>query len=225
MYDASWFKTDLQIHQLLTVLRKRHLFDSTMVIVTSDHGECLGERDQFRHGPFPYEESMHIPLLVKYPKDVGKAPGPDNRLTSTIDLMPTITELTGCIVGHGETNGISMLDGGGRHEFVVNQRWMNRRGELERVRQRFPHADWDWYDLGHVIALRDDRYKYVWTSRGPKFLFDLVSDPREEHNLAGANGTEVQRFERRLDNWWRNLDIQEGWDEERLCPKRRPLDR
>lgn len=224
MYDASWFKTDLQIHQIVTALRKRGLFESTMIVVTSDHGECLGERDLFGHGPFPYEESMHLPLVVKYPTGMGPPQGPDARLTSTIDLAPTIAELAGCDVEDGEMDGISLLDRTRRHEFVVNQRWMNRRGELDQVKSKYPHANWDWYDLGHVIALRDERYKYIWTARGSQFLFDMVSDPHEQHDLAGRNGTDLERFEHKLKDWLDHLVVREGLDEELLRPNRRALD-
>jgi arylsulfatase A-like enzyme len=224
MYDASWYKTDGQIHELVSSLRARSLFDSTMIVVTSDHGECLGERDLFGHGPFPYEESMHLPLIVKYPRDAAPPPGPNDRLTSTIDITPTIAELAGCPVQSDEMNGIPLLDPARRHEFVVNQRWMNRRGELDRVRRKYPHGDWDRYELGHVIALRDDQYKFVWTSKGPRYLFDMKQDPGENDNLVGHNGTPVERFEKMLANWKNQLVIHEGWDEERLRPNRRPLD-
>ncbi|MCH7886257.1 MAG: hypothetical protein IIC01_13550 [Planctomycetes bacterium] len=151
-------------------------------------------------------------------------PGPNARLTSTIDLAPTIVELAGCDVENGEMDGISLLDRTRQHEFVVNQRWMNRRGELDLVKSKYPHANWDWYDLGHVIALRDERYKYVWTARGSQFLFDMVSDPQEQHDLAGQNGTDLVRFERKLKHWLDNLVVREGLDEELLRPNRRALD-
>ncbi len=224
MYDASWYKTDFQIQTLVSALRRSDRFDSSMIVITSDHGECLGERDLFGHGPFPFEESMHLPLLVKYPEGVGPAPGRSNRLTSTIDIAPTICEITGCPIPQEEINGISLLDPSRTHEFVVNQRWMNRRGELEAVRKKYPLGQWHWYDLGHVIALRDKRYKFVWTSRGARYLFDMDKDPTEETNLLATNGRAAQEFEQRLERWRNGLVIREGWEEERLRPKRRPLD-
>jgi arylsulfatase A-like enzyme len=225
MYDASWFKTDLQIRQFTDILRQQDLFESTMIIITSDHGEYLGERDMFGHGPFPYQEAMQVPLLVKYPKEAGKLPGPDDRVTSTIDLMPTICAMGGCAVDNGEINGISLLDTARRHEFVINQRWSYRRGGVEPLVTQYPHYDWAAHDLGHIIALRDERYKYVWTAKGPSYLFDLKCDPREKQNLVDSDDGETAalttEYARKLEDWRTGLTMWEGCDERMLRPTRR----
>ena len=225
MYAAAWLKTDQQIRGMVEALRQQNLFDSTLIAITSDHGESLGERDQVRHGAFPYQEAMHVPLIVKYPKGVGKAPGPDERLSSTIDLMPTICELGGCPVHQSETNGISLLDNTRRHKYVINQRWSYRKANVQELAAQYPHYDWAAYDLGHVIALRDDRYKYVWTSKGASYLFDLQYDPGEKHNLAEAGEWDcdgiLAHYAQMLQDWRADLNVREGWDESRLRPKRR----
>lgn len=225
MYNAAWLKTDRQIERMVQALRHQGLFDSTMIAITSDHGEFLGERNLFRHGPFPYQETMHVPLIVKYPTGVGNAPGPDQRLTSTIDLMPTICELGACPVDQSETNGISLLDNTRRHKYVINQRWSYRKANVQELAAKYPHYDWAAYDLGHVIALRSNRYKYVWTAKGSSYLFDLEHDPGEEHNLAEAgekdcDGILADHVEM-LRDWRANLTLREGWDECRLRPTRR----
>lgn len=82
--------------QLLTffeVLKRRELFDNSLIVVTSDHGQLLGEHGKFNHGTFLYDELLRVPLLIKYPKDM-ELEIDNNRIGGYISL----TSLKGIIL-------------------------------------------------------------------------------------------------------------------------------
>ncbi|NJE03844.1 sulfatase-like hydrolase/transferase [Thermococcus sp. MV11] len=58
-----------QLLVFFNILKKRGLFDNSLIIVTSDHGQLLGEHGKFNHGTFLYDELLRVPLLIKYPKN------------------------------------------------------------------------------------------------------------------------------------------------------------
>jgi arylsulfatase A-like enzyme len=209
MYDASFKKCDDQLAAVFAVLQRRGLYDNSMIVVTSDHGELIGERgDQMDHGMFPYDEVMRIPLVIKYPRELGRR-GSTDRLTSTIDLVPTFCELAGIELPDDQTQGISLL-GDGEHEFVVQQRQNFHRISFEDFKRRFPHVDLDWLNLGHVVAWKDRRHKFVWTSKGRRFLFDLQNDPGELKDLAATETATLDAYQDRFDAWRDGLQVTVG---------------
>lgn len=91
LYDDAISHVDKYIGQLIKTLKKMQLYDKTIIIVTSDHGEELGERGYFfKHGDSLYQELIHIPLILKVPN--FKTVTTEAKVR-TIDYMPTILDL------------------------------------------------------------------------------------------------------------------------------------
>lgn len=89
-YDAEINYLDFAVGRLLERLREKGLYDDTLIIVTADHGEHLGEHGQFSHQFSVGEELLHVPLMIKYPGNSGQGTTIDNPLVSTIDVYQTI---------------------------------------------------------------------------------------------------------------------------------------
>ena len=113
-YDGALRYTDDQIARLITRLKTLGLYDSTTIIVTSDHGEGFGEHGYFLHAHHLFEEFIHVPLIVKPAK--GSKFDPGSRVATpsdTRDLFQSISRLMGVKPGRlGEPR--SMLVGIGR---------------------------------------------------------------------------------------------------------------
>jgi len=90
-YDGNIYYADEQLGMLLNYLNESGLLKKTIVIITSDHGEILGEHEFFDHGPL-YYEGIHTPLIIYFPKHKG---GTINYPVSNLDIAPTILEGTG----------------------------------------------------------------------------------------------------------------------------------
>ena len=182
MHDASIKKNDTLVHRIIETLKSSGIYDDTMIIITADHGEFLGERDQVSHGLYLYEESVRVPLIIKYPRECAVA-GTHERLVSTIDLAPTVLDLAGTdIRSHlAEAQGVSLLQDAA-HEFVVTERKNFAKG-LDFWKTQYPDHDFDQFDYGCLISFKMPARKFIWSSKGRHALFDLESDPGETTNL------------------------------------------
>jgi arylsulfatase A-like enzyme/Tfp pilus assembly protein PilF len=147
----------------------------TIIVVTSDHGESLGEHGELTHGLFAYEATLHVPLVLW---GSGVAPGRDDRSARHVDLVPTILGLLGLPVPAG-LPGRSLLEpeaaGGSYFEALstsLNRGWAPLRGVLR------------------------DRQK--WISLPLPELYDLSRDAKEEKNLYSDERRVARELERAL---------------------------
>jgi choline-sulfatase len=170
-YGAISF-VDNQIARLLAVLRETGRLDDTVVIVTSDHGEMLGERGAWYKMSF-YEGSARVPLLVSWPAQfeasrVGAA-------VSTMDLLPTLVDLAaGDGDGHSGVAPVGPLDG---HSLLPHL--TGRPGRDEAIGEYLAEGA-----IAPIVMIRRDQHKFIHSPADPDQLFDLVADPEERTNLA-----------------------------------------
>ena len=89
-YDSSIHRADWAVGELLSWLERHDLYDDTLIIVTSDHGEHLGEQGRFSHQFSVEEELLRVPLIIKYPGSRGGGAVDDNPFASVADVYATI---------------------------------------------------------------------------------------------------------------------------------------
>jgi len=188
LYDGEIASTDAAVGALLDRLAART--GPLLTVLTSDHGESLGEHGyHFAHGEYLYEESLRIPLLIRYPGVVA-AGVRDDAAALNIDIAPTILALAG-IAGMQGVEGRPLLargDGGagtratatrGRDVTWAESDYQLIHPENPRYYIPGPHGRWS--------AASDGRHKLIHIPRpGGEFLelYDLAGDPGETHNLA-----------------------------------------
>lgn len=98
LYDGEVHYVDAELGRLLDALRTAALLETTVIVVTADHGESLGEHEYwFEHGRYAYEVTCRVPLLVRLPGDLKGRPSPRRETAdvSLVDLGPTLLELAG----------------------------------------------------------------------------------------------------------------------------------
>jgi choline-sulfatase len=174
-YDGEVAWCDELVGRLVTALRETGALENTLVVVTSDHGEALGEHGEDVHGYFVYEATLRVPLIIRGP---GVTPGTRvGTLARTIDLFPTVLELMG--VGGGQASSGRSFAPALRGERVTD--------EPAFAESLVPLLHYGWSDLR---AVRDGRWKYILAPR-PE-LYDLDADPGELHNLAGEQETRAR---------------------------------
>ena len=93
LYDASVHYMDQHIGQVIDFLEKQEMLDDTLILLTADHGELLGQHGIYSHVS-AYEPNIRVPLILRHP---GRYPGPRrfDALVGTIDLLPTLLDLAG----------------------------------------------------------------------------------------------------------------------------------
>jgi arylsulfatase A-like enzyme/tetratricopeptide (TPR) repeat protein len=166
-YDGAVAWSDELVGRLIAALRDSGTLDSTLVIVTSDHGEALGDHGEDTHGYFVYESTLRVPLVVRGPR-IGPGTTVDV-LVRTVDLYPTILEVTG-LGPPPRTSGRSVVSA------LRDGRMTDEPSFAESL---VPRLHYGWSDLH---AVRDGRWKYILAPR-PE-LYDLQNDPGETKNLA-----------------------------------------
>lgn len=160
-YLACTHFVDHQVGRVLTALRKSRYSENTIVVLFSDHGYHLGEKDRVSKQGL-WEESVRVPLIVQAP---GMSSGHSNLPVGLIDIYPTLLELSG-LPAKESNEGLSLRP-------ILA-------GEDVRWRHSIPTT----YAKGSH-SLRSERFRYLRFPNGEEELYDHQQDPQEWANLAG----------------------------------------
>jgi len=182
-YDGEVAYTDSLIGEFRKALVERGLLEKSFVILTSDHGEGLGDHGEMFHGYFIYESTIHVALIVRPPAatDTGRVV---DTAVSHVDLMPTVldaVDLPYPDVVHGRSLVPLMF---GARESAPRSVYSE---------SMYPLLHYGWAPLR---SIRTDRFKLIDVPRTE--LFDLSTDRREEDNLAETRADTSSELDRRL---------------------------
>lgn len=189
-YYACISGVDEQFGRILQALKDAGLEENTIVVFTSDHGDCLGIHEEVTKNN-PYEESMRVPLLIRYPSQLK--PRRDPLLISTPDLYPTLLGLIGLsdfIPSEVDGTDFSPYLATGKGA-VPKSQWYMRidNGQLE----------------GGLRGVRTERYTYVVDLKNPEeqgiLLFDRETDPYQMKNIAPENQSLIRELDDELNKW------------------------
>lgn len=186
LYLAEVAYVDDHLGRITEVLKEEGELDRSLLIVTSDHGELLGEHRMSGHEFALYEELLRIPLLARYPKSIP--PGTVvTAATCPIDVVPTVhhllnLEIPPSIAGRSflpignDTSERALLAEYHQPEKLLQEYWGNK----------YPQTDMSRFDVS-LVAVREGSYKYLQDDRGNVQLYDVKTDPQEQNNLAVIN--------------------------------------
>jgi arylsulfatase len=177
-YYGSVTFIDEQIGRILAALKKRGLYDNTLILFFADHGDMLGDHHLWRK-TYAYESSAKIPMILRWPGSMGAARQRGGKLpqpTELRDVLPTFLDAAGVAIPSG-LDGRSLLD-------LVRGQTGNWRPFIDLEHSMC-------YSNDHWTALTDGRHKYIYYAYdGREQLFDLEKDPGECHDLAGEPGSQ-----------------------------------
>jgi len=163
-------QTDQCIGNLLSYLKSHGLYENSIIVLTSDHGDATGELGRRAHSYLIYPEVMHVPLIVHLPKSMR------SKLTYNPDRISTLTDITPSLyylLGHRPIKQDPML---GQPLFAETKE------ELDRYRrdELFLASD-----MTAIYGILDKgRFMYVtYAAPSRSYLFDLATDPNAEHNI------------------------------------------
>jgi arylsulfatase A-like enzyme len=198
MYDGGIVHSSDLLARVVAALRARGTLDDTVLVVLADHGEILGERDgHFGHGPSFYQESIGVPLLVRYPPRIP-AGARVAQPVSTLGVAATIFDLAGLEppptfqVGSLRplATGESSAEGGpilAELHPMAGAPAPEKKGSDPQM-----HTD------RRYRLFREGSMKLVTSSKGDALLYDLAADPRESRDLAAERPDDVARMQARL---------------------------
>ena len=178
-YDAEVAYADAMLGRLLDRLADVHALDRTLIVVTADHGESLGEHGEATHGLFAYDATLAVPLVLS---GAGLAPSVVEAPAGHADILPTVVDLLGIAAPAGLTG-----------ESLVTPPAMDRPVYFEALDA---HLTRDWAPLTGVATAQ---WKYI--DLPLPELYDLAADPYEVTNVvarAPARATALARQRARL---------------------------
>jgi len=176
-------EVDAQIGRLIAGLKASGAWDTTLIVLTSDHGEMMGDHQLFSKLGF-YDQSFHIPLVVRDPRKPRAHGRTVTAFSESVDIMPTVLQAIG-------TDVPGWLDGRALTPFLD--------GETPADWRREAHWEYDFREVASgeaqealglamddctMTVIRDEDIKYVHFAALPPLLFDLAADPHETRNVA-----------------------------------------
>ena len=180
LYDGEIAYADHQLGRLIAWLKQQRLYDGSLIVLLSDHGESLGEHGEREHGFFIYNATVHIPLIVKPPAGRGFQPGRVAGPVETTSVAPTLLTFA------GGTDPIQKQFQAG--SLLVKQAPSDAYSETF-----YPFNSFGWSPLH---ALETGQYHYI-DAPEPE-LYDLAADPGEQKNLAATQPAMVAVLKNKL---------------------------
>ncbi len=167
-YDRGVAVADSAVGKLVSFLKSQSLLDDSLIVIASPNGESLGAHGEDTHGIFLYEETIHVPLVLKLPKNRMAGKEVKNR-ARLLDIAPTVLAEAGIPVP-SQMQGQSLL--------------RIAQGSSQGEQAAYSRSDLPQQGFGCSLleSWRAGKYLYI---RAPRpELYDLLTDPKATHNLA-----------------------------------------
>ena len=182
LYDGEIAYADHELGNLIAWLKQNHLYDSSLIVALSDHGESLGEHGEDEHGFFVYNATVHVPLIVKPPAGSGIAAGRRREPVETTAVAPTLLQLAGL---KDSTDPI--------HAQLQSQALLETKSGTKQAAPDpaysetfYPFSSFGWSPLH---ALESERFHFI-EAPIPE-LYDLETDAGETRNIAAEQPATV----------------------------------
>ena len=198
--DAEVRACDDNFRAVLDAFRARGLYDDTVVILTSDHGDVMGDRPPWwGHLGEICDSLIHVPLVVRHP-GVFDPGARISGMTQTHDVFATLCEIAGVDVpGPASQQSRSLIPaarGEGLREFALAEHFTPVQ-LMERVLRIAPDFDVRRYNRS-LKAWRSTTEKYVYSTDGRDQYYQLLSDPRQHHNLVATHPGRVKELREQM---------------------------
>jgi arylsulfatase A-like enzyme len=203
-YQAELIYADHLISTFVDELRTSNVLDDSILIITSDHGELLGEHNQLNHGGTVWEEIFRLPFLIRFPeKFTGGAVY--NGMTSALDIMPTLLD----IIGLDELRQTSVLDG--KSILELSQQYEERTLVVDAPPIVLPERLKAYPNVlargSHISrAVRNSKYKYIWQSNGYRYLYPVGEVESDGNNRLTDKPEIVKEMHTYMEEYYKSID-------------------
>ena len=188
-YDTAIANVDKAIGRLFRYLKKHKLYDNTMIVLTSDHGEFFGEHRLVEHSKDVYQEVIHVPLLFKQLNQRKGAVSP--HVISSVDIPGMIVRSLGEDM---REKGSELFERVSGNHPVIAENYYTRSIDLS-------HPVWGQRFMRIRAVLYDFPYKYILSSDGQDEMYHIENDKTESHNLVKEEIARGDKYRRELSQY------------------------
>jgi tetratricopeptide (TPR) repeat protein len=178
-YDGEIAYTDSAMGKLFAELHTRGLYENTVIAVMGDHGEAFGEHGELRHGMFLYDETIHVPLLVKFPHQRCAGKTISDRVP-LVDVAPTVLK-------EARVTAPATMQGQALQDLITTQGKAANSNSGFGERPAYSETDYAHRAFGWSPMQSWRTGKYLYIQAPKRELYDQSSDPNAEHNLAATS--------------------------------------
>jgi len=212
LYKGELLYADYLIGNFIEKLKQENLFDNTILIITSDHGEYLGEHGLLTHGSLVWEELFNIPCMIRFPEKI--APSSEiGHMTSAMDLFPTLFGLiseTDMITKETMLDGIDIFKSGNDLDdrmLVVD----SPPAVVPKRLSRYPNL---LYKVSQITrAARTEKYKYIWQSNGMEYLFAAGDKEDDSSNIIDSKRDVADELKQKMESYYLDINKEFKMDE------------
>jgi arylsulfatase A-like enzyme len=200
LYEAEVRYLDAQLRHLFNFLRQAKLLDNTLVVITSDHGEYLGEHHRIEHMDGVYEPLVNVPLIIRYPGLFPSGQTVEN-LVQTSDLFGTVLRICGVDFDPGES--VTWRD---LTQWTAPEKWA-RRAVAEQLDNKnahycLPEDERNLEDTRAIVrAIRSGPWKFIVGEPDGDRLYNINSDPLETTNLLDQRPRMASDLRKQIGEW------------------------
>jgi arylsulfatase A-like enzyme/Flp pilus assembly protein TadD len=166
-YDGEIAFADEQVGRVVRFLKDRRLLEKTLIVLSGDHGEGLGEHGEKTHGFFIYNSTLHVPLIIRLPGSSSRRIVPDP--VNLADILPTVLESLHIDIPR-DVQGQSLAP------LLAGRQWTQPRSLYSET--YLPRLHFNWSELRGV-----ELEKYHFIDAPKPELYDVEKDPGELHNI------------------------------------------
>ncbi|MGQ3720244.1 sulfatase-like hydrolase/transferase [Natrialba aegyptia] len=201
LYKAELRYLDYRIGQVYEYLTEHDLLEETMIVITGDHGENIGDHGLMDHQYCLYDTLLHVPLLIRYPEQFP-AGNTCDELVELKDIYPTLLEIVKNEAIENSSHsvrGLQELMTEGGKEYIFSE-YMKPQPSMNALKTRTGHLPTDIRKYDRTLhAIRDTDWKFIKGSDGSSELYNISSDPFEQCEISNEYPEKVDELTLVLD--------------------------
>jgi arylsulfatase A-like enzyme/tetratricopeptide (TPR) repeat protein len=209
-YDGEIAYVDSAIGKLFSGLKTLGLYDSPVIAIVADHGEALGEHGEESHGFFLYDETIHVPLMIRLPMARGAGLQVDKPV-GLVDIAPTLLQAIGAEVPNS-MQGKSLLP-------LMTGKKGDSAADVEADHGAYAETDYPIRAFGWSWLRSWRAGKYLYVDAPHRELYDESTDPKAVHNLADTHATVADTLQAQLEEFRSRTRRQGGVKAANLTPQ------
>lgn len=220
LYKAEIAYLDSRLENLFQFLSDQNILDNTLVIVTGDHGENIGEHELMDHQYSLHETLVHVPLVMRLPGVIPEGKS-KSCLVELRDIYPSVLDILDLDIPSNKSISHNIIPrevksaaGKGRAHAVMQ--YLHPQPDIESLAQRtnIPKSELEKFDQS-LISIRTKKWKYIEGSSGKQWLYDLEEDKQESYNLKDNKQNVVSKLKKKIPE-----EVYSQWEEIQRDTKR-----